>query len=76
MTKATTIGLDIAKQIFPAESSPGEPVRESNGSRVAGSATTEGTGVARIAVDRSLRDENKREGPETPREGDHDKDNR
>ena len=35
------------------ESSPDEPVRESTDSRTTTSATTEGTGVARIAVDRS-----------------------
>ena len=44
------------------ESAPGEPVRQSTDSRTTTSATTEGTGVARIAVDRSACNEKRMRG--------------
>jgi len=66
----TMIGLSLADQVSSGgckhgevESSPDEPVRESAaGSRTAGTATTEGIAVARIAVDRSPRNGRRMQG--------------
>jgi len=66
----TMIGLSSEDQVSAGgrkngkvESSPDEPVRESAaGNRTTGTATTEGTAVARIAVDRSPRNERRMRG--------------
>ena len=66
----TMIGLSLGDQVSAGgckhggvEISPDEPVRESAaGSRTAGTATTEGTAIARIAVDRGPRNGRRMQG--------------
>ena len=73
----SVIGLSSADQVSAGgrkhgqmESSPDEPVRESAANnRTAGTATTEGSAVARIPVDRSPRSERRVRGSRKTMEG-------